>query len=241
MLNIEKLVEEGYIVKDKCLKEGVGVGLISGEEYSIWISKCSQFLINNYPNNPLTEKFLGIAGTAYGSHVNVFEKMIGILKSFESININTDNNFENMLYLVLKNFHRMATCIKNRHKNRDTLIVKDEYDVQDLLEGVLRLIVNDVRHEEYTPSYAGGNSRVDFFLPDYKMYIETKMTRDNLLDKKIGEELLIDIGRYKQICDTLVCFIYDPDNRLSNPFGLAKDLENMSIDNLKVKIFICPE
>lgn len=71
--------------------------------------------------------------------------------------------------------------------------------------------------------------------------IRIEEDRDNLLDKKIGEELLIDIGRYKQICDTLVCFIYDPDNRLSNPFGLAKDLENMSIDNLKVKIFICPE
>ncbi len=72
------------------------------------------------------------------------------------------------------------------------------------------------------------------------MYIETKMTRKGLKDKKIGEELLVDIGQYKDSCDTLICFIYDADNQLSNPHGLIKDLEAMSQNDLKVKVYINP-
>ena len=39
---------------------------------------------------------------------------------------------------------------------------------------------------------------------------------------------------------TLVCFIYDINNYLSNPYGLIKDLEAMSQEDLKVKIYINP-
>lgn len=48
----------------------------------------------------------------------------------------------------------------------------------------------------YVPSYAGGNSRTDFYLPQYETYIETKMTREGLRDKEVGEQLVIDIARY---------------------------------------------
>ena len=109
-----------------------------------------------------------------------------------------------------------------------------------IIRGVLWLFVDDVRPEVCTPMYAGGNSRIDFYLPEYNMYIETKMTRKGLKDKKIGEELLVDIGRYKDSCDTLICFIYDADNQLSNPHGLIKDLEAMSQNDLKVKVYINP-
>jgi len=29
------------------------------------------------------------------------------------------------------------------------------------------------------------------------MFVETKMTRENLMDRKLGEELIIDIQHYK--------------------------------------------
>ena len=147
---------------------------------------------------------------------------------------------EDIIEKALINFHRLSKSIRNRHENRQTLEIKDEYDVQDLLGGILRLFVDDVRPEDYTPEYAGGRSRIDFHIPDLDMYIETKMTRETLADKKIGDELLIDVGRYREMCNVLICFIYDPDSRLENPFGLVKDLEKLSNVNLEVRVIISP-
>lgn len=45
-------------------------------------------------------------------------------------------------------FHLMARQLRDRHKNRPTLDVEDEYDVQDLLCALLRIEFEDTRPEE---------------------------------------------------------------------------------------------
>jgi REase_DpnII-MboI len=52
--------------------------------------------------------------------------------------------------------------------------MKDEYDVQDSLHALLKLHFDDVRREEWTPSYAGSQSRMDFLLKREKIVVETK-------------------------------------------------------------------
>ena len=140
-------------------------------------------------------------------------------------------------------FHRIAQTLRNRHDNRPTLIIKDEYDVQDLLRALLKEHFDDVRDEDYVPSCAGSNSRVDFVLKNEKIVIETKMTNERLKDKEAGNELLIDIGRYKNHpdCNILVLFIYDRGDNIINKPGLIKDLDNMSTNGLIVRTFINPE
>lgn len=163
-----------------------------------------------------------------------------------AINCQVDSAFEQMkpiditLKKICTNFHKCARSILNRHSKRATLEINDEYDVQDLLQGILRLFIDDIRPEDYVPSYAGGNSRIDFYLPKYETYIETKMTREGLRDKEVGEQLAIDIARYGDKCKTLVCFIYDKGSFLSNPYGLISDLEALSSDRLQVKVYIAP-
>ena len=146
------------------------------------------------------------------------------------------------LQQVFSNFHSIARRLRNRYDNRDTLDVSDEYDVQDLLSALLILHFHDIRPEEWTPSYAGKSGRMDFLLKDVKIVVETKMTRQTLSEKKIGDELTLDIAQYKQHpdCDTLVCFIYDPEGHIVNPQGLKVDLECQSTENLKVVVFIFP-
>jgi hypothetical protein len=94
------------------------------------------------------------------------------------------------------------------------------------MNGLLRLHFDDIRLEEWSPSYAGGSSRMDFLLKKENIVVETKKTRKGLTEKKLGEELIIDIEKYKKhpSCKTLVCFIYDPDGLLMNPSGLENDL-----------------
>jgi len=142
---------------------------------------------------------------------------------------------------LLTRFHLVAQQLKKRHAGRDSLWIMDEYDVQDLLHALLRIEFDDIRSEEWTPSYAGKSARMDFLLKRQRIVIEIKKTRDKLTDKEIGDELLVDIARYKNHpdCSTLVCFIYDPDQLINNPAGLKHDLEGLNTDSLTVVVVIC--
>lgn len=131
--------------------------------------------------------------------------------------------------------------MKRRHAGRSTLEIHDEYDVQDLLQGLLRLDFDDVRPEAWTPSYAGGSNRMDFLLKEEEIAIEIKMTRATLKDKEIGDQLIIDIAKYcsHPNCKCLYCFVYDPEGYVRNPRGLEKDLQNIG-NGFSVKVFIRP-
>ncbi len=77
-------------------------------------------------------------------------------------------------------------------------------------------------------------------LKEEKVVIEVKKTRKEMKDKDLGEQLIIDISKYKvhPDCQRLICFVYDPEGRIINPEGIIKDLEE---DNEGfVKIYINP-
>ena len=86
------------------------------------------------------------------------------------------------------------------------------------------------------------NSLVDFLLKEAKIAIEVKMSRCNLKDKEIGNQLIIDITKYKQHPDVkfLYCFVYDPDRNIYNPTGLENDLKRLSSNDLKVYVMVRP-
>lgn len=144
---------------------------------------------------------------------------------------------------LLDRFHAFARQVQTAYRSRHTVSFSDEYDVQHAMHALLRMFFVDVRTEEYTPSYAGKNSRIDFLISQERIGVEVKMTRDSLKDKEIADELLIDIARYQAHarCETLICFIYDPDGKLSNPHGLISDLEAQACkSSIKVKVVISP-
>ena len=146
------------------------------------------------------------------------------------------------LQRVFSKFHSIVRRLRKRYKDRDTLDVGNEYDVQDLLSALLTLYFDDIRPEEWTPSFAGKSSRIDFLLKKEKIGIEVKMTREGLADKEIGNQLIDDIGRYGRHsdCSTLICFVYDPDHRIANPHALREDLQRQSKEDLKVIIVVEP-
>ncbi|MEG0917679.1 MAG: hypothetical protein RSF68_11765 [Myroides sp.] len=177
-------------------------------------------------------------------------KGIGILRSLiEDINLGLfENNIPevsfnptNSLLTILEKFHLVVRQLRNRYDSRNTLDVNDEYDVQNLLHSLLTLHFDDIRAEEWTPSYAGKSSRMDFLLKDYKIIIEVKKTRRNLRDREVGTQLIEDIARYKTHpdCETLICFVYDPEGLVGNPRGLENDLSSDE-NNLRVRVYIRP-
>jgi hypothetical protein len=144
---------------------------------------------------------------------------------------------------LAERFHRMVGQLRNRHSGRTTLDVKDEYDVQDLFHALLTLFFDDIRPEEWTPSYAGGASRIDFLLREIETVVELKKTRPSLSTKDLGEQLLVDIVKYKSHpgCRKIFCVVYDPDDLIKNPRGVENDLNGQSTPELTVRVLIVPK
>jgi hypothetical protein len=153
-----------------------------------------------------------------------------------------DTNTLSLLLPIFKKFHQLARQIRKRHDNRPTLEVKDEYDVQDLLHVLLKLYFDDIRPEEWTPSYAGSSSKMDFLLKKEQTVIETKKTRKGLTDREVGEQLIVDIQKYHTHpdCKSLICFVYDPEGKIANPKALENDLSKLE-NGFKVMVIVEPK
>ena len=138
-------------------------------------------------------------------------------------------------------FHSVALEINRRHDERHSLNINDEYDVQDLLRGLLKIYFDDVRDEEYTPSYGGACARMDLLLKKEQIVIETKMMRQGLSQKRVREELIIDKAHYRvhQDCKKLYGLVYDPEDKVKNPRGFERDLSDR-VNGFETKVFIIP-
>ncbi len=169
---------------------------------------------------------------------NRFLRQLEIKYSIEETPVNNSEFVIN----IINSFHQVARQLQKRYNKRDTLTIQDEYDVQDLFHALLRINFDDVRPEEYTPSYAGSSTRVDFLLNNEKIVIEIKKTRKGLADKEVGDQLILDSQHYKvhPDCKRLICFVYDPENRIQNPRGLEDDLNTLSTEELAVETYIRP-
>lgn len=153
------------------------------------------------------------------------------------------SSIDELLRILAKGLPRAIHPLAHRRKGSVPLQFSSEYDIQDLLHALLRPWVADVRAEEFTPSYAGTSTRMDFLLPEYSTVIETKFVRDKSHGRNIGNELIIDIDHYRAHpdCKTLWCLIYDPNHFITNPGGLIRDVEGESKNDkgtVVTKVFV---
>jgi hypothetical protein len=151
-------------------------------------------------------------------------------------------NAATLIDAICARFHLVVRQLRVRHSDRSTLDVNDEYDIQDLLHSLLLLFFEDVRAEEYTPSYAAKSARMDFLLRNEAIVVEAKMSRPGLTGKQVGEQLILDIARYQihPNCKMLFCLVYDPDGRIQNPRGLESDLSGKQ-NGIEVKVYVIPK
>lgn len=199
---------------------------------------------------PLTEKPLGYGerDVVDRDHVKpLYNEMIRAAEYLEILEQSLAKEFGrpdtfSALRLLAQRFHNIARQLRNRYSQRPTIEVEDEYDVQDLLHSLLLIYFDDIRPEEWTPSYAGKSSRMDFLIKAEQMVIETKKTRKGLDAKELGDQLIVDIQRYQAHpdCKTLFCFVYDPEARITNPVGIEADLSGTH-NSLDVVVVIEPK
>jgi hypothetical protein len=223
----------------------------ASHDYQAWLTKVEDFIIENYgKDSPPYKQFSRFnIELINGYEEDGFEIqhsiVIGALKACQSIEPKRRPQVltkDTILHNIFDRFHSIAIQLRNRYNGRATLDVQDEYDVQDLLHALLKLNFDDIRKEEWTPSYAGGSSRMDFLLKNEQTVVEVKKTRAGLGDKELGKQLIEDKARYQvhPDCKKLICFTYDPDGRIINPKGIQNDL-NQETDKFKVVIIIKPD
>jgi hypothetical protein len=143
--------------------------------------------------------------------------------------------------LFLK-FHSVAIQLKRRTRNKSPFLIQDEYDVQDLLHALLKIDFTNIKPEEYCPSYASVSPRIDFFLKNEQIAIETKMAKKGHGNVKISNELIIDKEYYQKKSGValLYCVVYDPEEIITNPDGFEQDIYEKS-EHFEVKVFVIPK
>ena len=232
---------------DQTLADIFGYETVEYKKYEIESLDTLPFIMGERPSlseiNAGYQKGIGNAITKLESLKETLEEKLADIKGCAPAP--KPDMVENILTRVdrlLKRFHLIVRQLRDRYDSRQTLSVEDEYDVQDLLHALLLVDFDDIRPEEWTPSYAGSSSRLDFLLKKEQIVIETKKTRNGLGAKEIGEQLIIDIEKYRghPDCKTLVCFVYDPEGRIGNPKGIENDLNRIEGD-LTVKVIIVPK
>ena len=228
---IEELIQEGNKVLATKKESSLGGTYVNGAMYDGWMAKVMSFLRLFLGAEHEFIKGLNKSHNSYYIEALTCVKIVENVKDYvekDYIPLNQEEkvDIDSILNTIFSRFHKIARQLRNRYDHRNTLEIEDEYDVQDLLHALLHLHFNDIRAEEWTPSYAGKSARVDFLLKNEKVVIEVKKTRQGLTDKELGDQLIIDVDRYRAHpdCDRLICFVYDPEGRIGNPYGLISDL-----------------
>ena len=164
---------------------------------------------------------------------------LGQALAYQETILTMPSDVEQLLEVLIKGLPRAMYPLTHRREGASSLQFDNEYDVQDLLHSMLRPWVGDIRPEEYTPSYAGSSSRIDFLLADHSIVIEVKYVRNSTHAKKVGDELIIDISHYRAHpkCERLWVVVYDPNRLVRNPGGLAADLSGQS-ESIEVHVFV---
>lgn len=262
---IQKQIEEGKSLLSRNVSDQQELATFNTDK-KIWDDYNAELLARLFNTNQISKEYSAFSGGVYSMTPTFYDRvgyvtkdisksldrLISVQKRLElypepqaashHASPSTTEDYWKRIKKILTRFHLVTRQLRHRYDSRATLDVSDEYDVQDLLHALLKVDFTDIRPEEWTPSYAGGSSRMDFLLKEEQSVIEVKKTRATLKEKQIGEQLLVDIERYKQHpdCKVLLCFIYDPEGLIGNPAGLIRDLEMQGSESLKVKVVINP-
>ncbi len=181
------------------------------------------------------------------------ENFLSLEKAYQARfkdNLNIDGPFTqgvtgsppDLLRSIMLRFHDVAVQLRERHDRRPTLDVADEHDVRDLLRALLCLHFDGIRPVEWTPAYLCQTPHVDFLLEHEKIAVTVKKTGAGLGPKELMEQLIVDRDWYSKMkgCDTLVCLVYDTENRVGNAVGLEPE-QIESRGDCRVEVLVVPK
>lgn len=91
-----------------------------------------------------------------------------------------------------------AKALNRRRSNKTPFEIVDEYDVQDLMQAILRAYFKYSVSEEPISKLAGASSRADFAIQDLGVIIEAKYVHGPNEQDRIGKQFAEDVQSYSQ-------------------------------------------
>ena len=126
---------------------------------------------------------------------------------------------------ICRRIQYSAKILSNRsRKGKNPFLIGDEYDVQDLLQAVLKAFLKYPVQEDPLPKVAGvKSSRADISIEDLGILIEVKYVRESGDQKRIFEEYSEDLELYSKWphLKTIIFLIYNA-SVLRDPEGLER-------------------
>ena len=139
-----------------------------------------------------------------------------LYKKLVLTDITFGNEPKDIIVQILKEFpNAIKKITQNRRKGHEPFVVRDEYDVQDLLYFVLKSNFPQIIPEENTPQVGGKTARADFILDKFGIILEIKMIKDNDYNEaNFVEQIQVDMQSYYRYNPKyIIFFIYDPQNK----------------------------
>lgn len=153
IMTLEELIKQGEFLLGTTTSDSYE-SYVDYNSFDEWRRLSLMYLQQYYPNHPQTETFEQLIGCGHTS--SICNNLLSILKAFYEIRPqNKSIDYDSLLENLFERFHIIVRQLRRRHDSRETLMINDEYDVQDLLNTLLLIHFDDVRPEEWTPSYAG--------------------------------------------------------------------------------------
>jgi hypothetical protein len=151
-----------------------------------------------------------------------------LLEDFEKLLLEVkfiSKNSEEILRDVFYNFpNAVQKIINNRRKGHPEFLIKDEYDVQDILYVIVKSFFPNMRDEDPIPKVGGKSTKIDLILREEKILIEVKMIKaKDTNETHFIEQLKVDFESYHKCIwlEKLFCFVYDP-------FKKTRDISNFN-------------
>lgn len=154
---------------------------------------------------------------------------------------------------IFNRFIHVAKKLEDRHNQRNTLKIEDEYDVQDLFHSILKLYFDNIEDECTSIKRDSTANRIDFFLPDESIAIEIKFgtrwkdkartTRKSMktIRHDIKQEIINDKEAYsnQSLYQKILFFVYDPDNQINEKVKFESGLNNV-VNGIEFKVYVRP-
>lgn len=185
------------------------------------IDDVKAFIIKNILDDKikLVKEDIYLEFISKAENMNDLIVMEDLYKKMIISDIQIQDNPKDIIINVLKEFPNAIKSITlKRRKNHDKFVIRDEYDVQDLLQIVLKSLFPKIIPEENTPQVGGKTERADFIFKELGIILEIKMIKESDKDEKeFIKQMKIDIESYYRYNPKyLIFFIYDPQNKTTN-------------------------
>ncbi len=145
-----------------------------------------------------------------------------------------------LLLRICERLPDSARVLASRQRRKSPYIVADEYDVQDLLQAVIRAYFKYSVQEEPIGKVGGAKSaRADLAIEDLGVIVEVKFVRGAADQNRIVEELAQDLLQYSkwQPLQTFIYMIYNSRD-LRDPEALEKLGGDQEISGKKYRTFV---